>query len=97
MDYEKLMEAIKFFGLKDRVSIRSLKRIYRSMSKDIHPDVGGSEDSMKKLNEYYKTLLEYLERYEIPIDEDAIIRSLPSAFVYFQYHKKNEKDGRVGF
>lgn len=52
---------------------------------------------MKKLNEYYKLVMEYLESYEIPVNKEGIMSSSPSAFMYFQYYRKQEKDGRVGF
>lgn len=97
MDYEKLINAIEFFGLKDKVSIKSFKRLYRKMSKEIHPDIGGDSEEMKKLNEYYKLVMEYLESYEIPVNREGIMNSSPSAFMYFQYYRKQDKDGRVGF
>lgn len=97
MDYEKLIEAIEFFGLGDKVSIKSFKKIFRKKSKDLHPDVGGNSEDMKKLNEYYKLVMEYLESYEIPVNKEGIMSSSPSAFMYFQYYRKQEKDGRVGF
>lgn len=97
MDYEKLIEAIQFFGLEEKISIKSFKRLYRKMSKNIHPDVGGDSEEMKRLNEYYKLIMEYLESYEIPITEEDIMRSSPSAFMYFQYYRKQDKDGRIGF
>lgn len=97
MDYEKLLKALEFFGIRDKISIKSFKRIYRNISKDIHPDKGGDEEKMKTLNEYYKIIIEYLESYEIPTTEEAIMNSSPTAFTYFQYYRKQSRDGRVGF
>lgn len=97
MDYDKLIKAIEFFNLKNKVSIKSLKKKYRELAKELHPDKGGESERMKKLNECYKALLEYLESYEIPIDEKSIMSSSPSAFMYFQYYRKHNKDGRLGF
>ncbi|MGC8766282.1 MAG: DnaJ domain-containing protein [Brevinematia bacterium] len=97
MEYDKLIEAIEFFKLDKKVSIKNLKKKYHKLAKELHPDKGGEVEIMKKVNEYYKILLEYLESYEIPIDENSIISSSPSAFMYFQYYKKQSKDGRIGF
>ncbi|MEN2998173.1 MAG: molecular chaperone DnaJ [Brevinematia bacterium] len=97
MNYERLLEAIEFFGIREKISIRSLKRIYRNISKKFHPDRGGDIDEMRKANEFYRILMEYLETYEIPVTEEEIIRSSPTAFMYFQYYKKQDKDGRIGF
>jgi len=97
MNYEKLIEAIKFFGFSYKVSIKRLKKRYRILSKELHPDRGGDEEKMRLVNEYYKCLMEYLENYEIPIDEKSIMLSSPEAFTYFQYMKKDNKDFRVGF
>jgi hypothetical protein len=97
VNYEKLVEAIKFFGFSDSVSIKKLKKRYRTISKELHPDKGGDEEKMKLVNEYYKCLMEYLESYEIPLDQKSMMLSSPEAFVYFQYMKKDKKDFRVGF
>ncbi len=97
MDFEKLLEAIKYFEIKDKISIKSFKRIYRNKSKELHPDKGGNEEEMKKLNSYYKTVIEYLESYEIPTTLESIMNSSPEAFTYFQYYKKQDKDVRIGF
>ncbi|MFN4245299.1 MAG: molecular chaperone DnaJ [Brevinematia bacterium] len=97
MDFEKLIEAIDYFGINEKVSIKSLKRIYRNRSKELHPDKGGNEEEMRKMNNYYKIIIEYLESYEIPTTVESIMKSSPEAFMYFQYYKKQDKDGRVGF
>lgn len=97
MDYEKLLEAIEFFGLRDKISIKSFRKMYRSKSKELHPDRGGDPEKMKKLNESYRIITEYLESYEIPLTKEGIMNSSPDAFVYFQFLKKEDKDVRIGF
>ncbi|MCX8029023.1 MAG: hypothetical protein N2712_03410 [Brevinematales bacterium] len=98
MDYDKLIKAIEFFGLKGKISIKSFRRLYKKKSKELHPDIGGDEEQMQKLNEYYKVIVEYLESYEIPVTRESIMKSSPDAFVYFQYYRKGgDKDDRIGF
>ncbi len=97
MDYQKLLDAIKFFGLGSSTSIKRLKKRYKILAKEFHPDRSGDDDKMKKINDYYKILMEYLESVEISLDENSIARSSPEAMMYFQFLHKKDRDTRIGY
>ncbi|MFP3869952.1 MAG: J domain-containing protein [Syntrophobacteria bacterium] len=59
--------ARKLLGLDERGSINEIKRAYRRMCKQWHPDSQGSEISgsgkMQEINAAYRLLLDYCEHY----------------------------------
>ncbi len=69
---DKILWAKEVLGVSDSLSIKDLKRVYRYLSKQHHPDVSGSGESQRELNKAYKILLEYLENYRVPLGENDI-------------------------
>ncbi len=67
-----LKKALELLDLIDSdISIKILKKRYRELQKKYHPDKSKLEDTeiIKKINEAYKILIEYLESYEIKSEE----------------------------
>ena len=50
-------EALHILGLKRGASQDSIKKSYRSLVKQHHPDLGGSADEFRKVNEAYQQLI----------------------------------------
>ena len=50
-------EILKEF--QDIEGINEAKKIYKTLAKKLHPDVGGSEEDFKILNEIYNNLIEH--------------------------------------
>lgn len=46
----------EILGANERTSPRDLERLYKRMAARRHPDLGGSEEAMKSLNEAYEVL-----------------------------------------
>lgn len=65
---EELEEARKLLGLGRRASIVQIKEAFRRLAKQVHPDGGGDEEMIKRLNRAYKVLLDYCESYPIPLE-----------------------------
>ena len=49
-------EAEQLFGLTDRYTAADVKKIWRKLSLQHHPDKGGSTEMMKKVNAAYDLL-----------------------------------------
>ena len=49
-------EALNHLGLRDGFTEKELKTAFRAMTKKHHPDLGGSTEMMKKINESYSVL-----------------------------------------
>ena len=50
-------EILKEF--QDIEGINEAKKIYKTLAKNLHPDIGGSEEDFKILNEIYNNLIEH--------------------------------------
>lgn len=56
----KLASALAVFHLDASVATKEvIKKRYRSLAKELHPDIGGNEDAFKKLNSANEVLMEY--------------------------------------
>lgn len=64
-------EAIKFFGLGNQWSKEDLKKTFRKLALEHHPDRGGDPSLMKQLNEAYELLQKVRPRVDTKIREEA--------------------------
>lgn len=68
-------EILKEF--KDLEGINEAKKIYRTLAKKLHPDVGGTEEAFKLLNAIYNDLIEnkisFSNDFKIDIELEKII------------------------
>jgi lipoprotein NlpI len=71
MTYEKLMSAIRTFGLGERATLDEIKTRYRELAKRHHPDGGTSEDTeaIYRVIEANRVILEYVESYRYCFSE----------------------------
>lgn len=74
-EWKKIVAAKNLLGLPDQASLAEIKKAYRRLSKEHHPDLArhrpeggeGPELEMHRLTEAYQLLLEYGKRYKIPL------------------------------
>jgi curved DNA-binding protein CbpA len=66
-------EALKLLGLEasDLADKDKVKKIYRQKAMDVHPDRGGSEEQMKKVNQAYDVLSKPGITFSDPRDREA--------------------------
>ena len=76
--------ALDTLGLPAMVSYEDIKKRYRELSKQLHPDRGGEEESMAKINEAYAILKNYIENYRFSFSEEEILKQFP----HVEYFKK---------
>lgn len=53
------------------VNLGALKKDYKRLAMKYHPDVGGSEDAMKQINNEYEYLFEHLDGYIFDGETDS--------------------------
>ncbi len=63
--WKKIEEARKILKLPLKTTRKEIIAHYKILVKDLHPDRGGDEEQMKKLNEAYEVLMEYCDNYFI--------------------------------
>jgi len=66
--WEKLEEARKILKLPKKTTRKEIIEQYRKLAKEYHPDHGGSEELIKKLNFAYELLMEYCDNYIIDLE-----------------------------
>ena len=74
---EAIQRALDTLGLPSLVSYKDIKRRYRELSKKSHPDRGGEESEMAKINEAYTVLKNYIENYRFSFSEEEILKQFP--------------------
>ncbi|WP_028841433.1 J domain-containing protein [Thermodesulfobacterium hveragerdense] len=66
--WEKIEEARRILNLPKKTTRREIKEAYHRLVKKHHPDVGGDNSTIKKLNEAYTLLMEYCDNYLINLE-----------------------------
>ena len=52
----------KYFNISDNISLDELKKQYRKLCLQFHPDKGGDKDAFQEINEEYKKILEQIRQ-----------------------------------
>jgi uncharacterized membrane protein len=70
--WEEIEEARKILKLPKKTTRKEIIENYRKLAKEYHPDHGGSEELIKKLNYAYELLMEYCDNYLIDLETKEI-------------------------
>lgn len=81
-NFEEIDRARKLLNLGDAATLEEIKRAYRQMAFQHHPDSDKKvekqdEEMMKKLNLAYKLLTEYCANYSYSFKEEDVARTYP--------------------
>ncbi|OCL96567.1 hypothetical protein [Arcobacter porcinus] len=75
-------EILKEF--QDVEGINEAKKIYKALAKKLHPDIGGSEEEFKLLNEIYNHLIEHKIYFSNSSKIDIELEKIISLILHFQ-------------
>lgn len=64
--------------------INEAKKVYKTLAKKLHPDVGGSEESFKLLNAIYTDLIEHKIYFSNDFKIDIEIEKIISQILHFE-------------
>jgi curved DNA-binding protein CbpA len=70
--WEEIEKARKILKLPKKTTRKEIIENYRKLAKEYHPDHGGSEELIKKLNYAYEILMEYCDNYLIDLEAKKI-------------------------
>ena len=77
-------QALEVLELPPMVTYKEIKEQYKKLSKIYHPDSGGDEQKMARINEAFNILKNYVENYRFSFTEEEILKQFP----FNQYQKK---------
>lgn len=79
MTYEELIQSLKILSLPERVTLGEIKRRYRLLVKEAHPDArkDAPPESFQMIHTAYRTLMEYAEAYKISFSEEEFYEQNP--------------------
>ena len=75
-------EILKEF--QDVEGINEAKKIYKTLAKKLHPDIGGSEEEFKLLNEIYNHLIEHKIYFSNSSKIDIELEKIISLILHFE-------------
>ncbi len=75
--FERIAEALEVLGLPTHVSMKDITDRYRYLASRKHPDVGGKDEEMARINEAYRLLKHYIENYRFSFSEEEIAKQFP--------------------
>ncbi len=87
MAYTDLQEAMRALGLGERATLKEIKTKHRELVKLYHPDTGSTSDpeTIRKINEAYKFLLDYVSNYRFSFAEDEFYAQNPEERIWLQF------------
>ena len=78
-NFNEIDEARKLLGLNQTATLKEINTAYKHLSHQYHPDISGtqSNDAMKKLNNAYKLLMDYINDYVYSFAETDVAMVYP--------------------
>ncbi|MBW1636553.1 MAG: J domain-containing protein [Deltaproteobacteria bacterium] len=70
-EWQKILEAKQLLGLGDSATLAEIKHVFRSCSRQYHPDLAGNtrenRKKMQQINEAYQAILIYCTNFSFPL------------------------------
>jgi len=67
--------------IKPLSTMSEITKKYKQKAKKIHSDLGGIDEEMKKLNEAYEIIKNYIQNYKFSFTEEEISKQFPEEFI----------------
>jgi DnaJ-class molecular chaperone len=74
---EGIESALEALGLPQLITRDDIKKRYRQLAREHHPDRTGSDEAMEQINAAYALLMEYIETFRYRFDETEIAQHYP--------------------
>ena len=88
-NFVEIDEARRLLRLGGAATLKEIKRAYRTLAHQHHPDTQGfddSEETMKRLNWAYKLLMDYCNDYKYSFREKDVARTYPEEEYFRRYY-----------
>jgi DnaJ-class molecular chaperone len=78
MTYQELRQALNVFGLGERASLDEIRRRYRELVRQHHPDAGGEDPAaIRRVNAAYRLLGDYCRHYRFCFSHEEFLEQSP--------------------
>ena len=68
----------------DVVGLNEAKKIYKQLAKQLHPDIGGTDEEFKLLNKIYNDIIEYKIYFSNGVKFDLELEKVISQILHFE-------------
>ena len=87
MTFTELRTSLVVFGLGERATLKEIKTRHRELVKQYHPDGGNAyaPDQIRKVNEAYRVLLDYVGSYSFSFAEEEFYEQNPEERLRWQF------------
>ncbi len=75
--YRQIHNALEVLDLPALVTRADVKKRYRQLAQEYHPDRGKSDERMETINAAYALLIEYIDRFRYRFDVEEIAQQYP--------------------
>ena len=76
-----MKKACEILDIAPLSTFSEITKKYKQKAKEIHSDVGGSDEKMQQLNEAYEIVKSYIQNYKFSFSEEEISRQFPEDFM----------------
>ena len=74
---ERIEAALELLDLPRLITRDDIKKRYRQLAREYHPDRSGSEEAMERINAAYRLLMEYIDTFRYRFDAAEIAQHYP--------------------
>ncbi|NOZ83627.1 MAG: J domain-containing protein [Epsilonproteobacteria bacterium] len=75
--FDKISSARKLLDIPETATYSYIKERYIALSKCHHPDIHGSGEKMREINEAYEVICDYIDHYAYSFAKKDIINAYP--------------------
>lgn len=93
---DEIDEARRVLGLGGEARLKEVKDAYKSLAKKHHPDGGGKGDEIKKINQAYETIMQYIQDYRYSFRKEDVLIQYPEE-VFKRNYEEDWLWGRGGY
>jgi DnaJ-class molecular chaperone len=85
--YAELRASLLIFGIAERATLREIRTRHRELVRRYHPDAGnqGEPEQIRRVNEAYRVLREYVESYRFSFSEEEFYEQNPEERIRMQF------------
>jgi len=73
-----IVMALKILDLPPFITKDDIKKRYKELAKEYHPDIAKDSSKFLEIKEAYKIIMEYIENFRYSFDEDELNKQMPN-------------------